>query len=185
MRRESARASNDQFGEIICPRTSLKSPRGEARQITHDFPAIERENGNNAMQCNERIVGSRRLDAVSLKERVTSENNRDGETYYPCERQTCYDVSRFYCTSLMIPTIRCVFKVRVAEGCTRDRSCIHERSCEREETKKKEMGEWENRGEKGGGVKSKRNEIEQRKEGRKRKMENNRGARRREDRQTR
>lgn len=47
------------------------------------------------------------------------------------------------------------------------------------------MGEWENRGEKGGGVKSKRNEIEQRKEGRKRKMENNRGAWRREDRQTR
>lgn len=137
------------------------------------------------MQCNERIVGSRRLDAVSLKERVTSENNRDGETYYPCERQTCYDVSRFYCTSLMIPTIRCVFKVRIAEGCTRDRSCIHERSCEREETKKKEMGEWENRGEKDGGVKSKRNEIEQRKEGRKRKMENNRGAWRREDRQTR
>lgn len=76
MRRESARASNDQFGEIICPRASLKSPRGEARQITHDFPAIERENGNNAMQCNERIVGSRRLDAVSLKERVTNENNR-------------------------------------------------------------------------------------------------------------
>lgn len=93
------------------------------------------------MQCNERIVGSRRLDAVSLKERVTSENNRDGETYYPCERQTCYDVSRFYCTSLMIPTIRCVFKIRVAEGCTRDRSCIHERSCEREETKKRR---WEN-----------------------------------------
>lgn len=93
------------------------------------------------MQCNERIVGSRRLDAVSLKERVTSENNRDGETYYPCERQTCYDVSRFYCTSLMIPTIRCVFKICVAEGCTRDRSCIHERSCEREETKKRR---WEN-----------------------------------------
>lgn len=41
----------------------------------------------------------------------------------------------------MIPTIRCEFKIRVAEDCTRDRSCIHERSCEREETKKRR---WEN-----------------------------------------
>lgn len=66
------------------------------------------------------------------------------------------------------------------------RSFVHTREkLWKRRNKKKEMGEWENRGEKGGGVKSKRNEIEQRKEGRKRKMENNRGAWRREDRQTR
>lgn len=90
------------------------------------------------MQCNERIVGSRRLDAVSLKERVTNENNRDGETYYPCERQTCYDVSRFYCTSLMIPTIRCVFKVRVARAIVR----AYTREAVKEKKQKKRR--WEN-----------------------------------------